>query len=110
MCFSLRVFSKQLDHKTLVWVQLMTLYKALLFLFIVFFLYLDIINQVSVSLQTRDRVNKQLLRKTAVLMTSGHKKEFMLLFLNIALVSSQIMQLICSKTLFFSEKYVTVSF
>ncbi len=43
-------------------------------------------------------------------MTSDHKKEFISLFLNIALVNSQIMQLIYSKTLFFSEKYVTVSF
>jgi hypothetical protein len=34
-------------------------------------------------------------------MTLNHKKEFMLLFLNIVLVSSQIMQLICLKTLFF---------
>jgi len=30
------------------------LYEAILFLFIVFFLYLEIINQVSVSLQTCD--------------------------------------------------------
>jgi len=57
----------------------------------------------------RHWVGKQFLRKTAVLMTSDHKKEFMLLFLNIALVSSQIMWLICSETSFFSEKYVTVS-
>jgi hypothetical protein len=42
-------------------------------------------------------------------MTSDHKKEFMSLFLNIALVNSQIVQLICSEMLFFSEKYVTVS-
>ncbi len=42
-------------------------------------------------------------------MTLGHKKEFISLFLNIALVSSQIVQLTCSEMLFFSEKYVTVS-
>jgi len=34
----------------------------------------------------------------------------MSLFLNIALVSSQIVQLTFLKMLFFSEKYITVSF
>ncbi len=42
-------------------------------------------------------------------MTLSYKKEFMSLFLNIALVNSQIVQLTCSETLFFSEKYVTVN-
>ena len=37
-------------------------------------------------------------------MASDHKKEFISLFLNIALVSSQIVQLICLKTLFFIGK------
>ena len=57
----------------------------------------------------RHWVDKLFLRKTAVLMTLSHKKEFMSLFLNIVLVSSQIVWLTCSKTSFFSEKYVTVS-
>jgi len=42
-------------------------------------------------------------------MTSDHKKEFMLLFLNIGLISLQIVQLIYLKTLFFLKKYVIVS-
>ncbi len=58
----------------------------------------------------RCQVNKQFLRKTVVLITSGHKKEFILLFLNIALVSLQIVQLTHSEMSFFSEKYVIVSF
>jgi len=57
----------------------------------------------------RHQVGEWFLRKTVILMTSDHKKEFISLFLNIVLVNSQIMWLTCSKMSFFSEKYVTVS-
>jgi hypothetical protein len=49
-----------------------------------------------------------ILKKDSCFNDLDHKKEFMSLFLNIALVSSQIVQLTL-KTSFFSEKYVIMS-